>query len=92
MQITVDTGVTSEWSTCADKCLFILPSYQELYLKCYADDFGPCESKSECESAGECSDREWTTFVQSYDYPYVVQKGACFSSGYTERVRTRAGA
>jgi len=78
-------GVSTNWETCESLSTNDCDgsdAYQR-YLKCFVDLWRTCNSQEECEAAGHCSDREWTTIVRSEDQPIDVQYGACFSSGFS---------
>ena len=47
--------------------------FDQRYLGCYISRWGACATQEECEGSGYCSDRDFTIFVHSDEYPVDVQ-------------------
>ena len=54
-----------------------------MYLQCFVDNYRDCQTKGECESTGECSDRPWLTAIvpnESDEQVLQITEGKCMTS------------
>jgi len=67
---------SSEWGTCQENELEECTGepFVQRYLGCYISRWHTCSTQEECEESGYCSDREFTVFVRSDQYPVDVQE------------------
>ena len=71
---------SSEWGTCQENELEECTGepFVQRYLGCYISRWHTCSTQEECEESGYCSDREFTVFVRSDQYPVDVQVSYLF--------------